>query len=87
MANEPLFACSDCGSTVLAISHTWTEEKDLEEVGTVQEDGRYAFEKKVQLDQRDGNHEWVAYCGGCGHGVTLEWIAEDRVRVLVQETE
>jgi hypothetical protein len=85
MTKEPFFICSDCGSDVLALSHTWQDHTKLEEVGYVGEDGRYAFEDKVVLDKKDDNHQWIAYCGGCGQGVTVEWLSERRVRVLLED--
>jgi hypothetical protein len=87
MTREPFFICSDCGSNVLALSHTWSHRKDLEEVGFVQEDGRYAFDDQVILEDGEVDHQWIAYCGGCGKGVTVEWVSEDRIRVLLEEKE
>lgn len=85
MTQETFYVCSDCGSSVLAVSHTWTEEAEYEEVGYVQDNGRYQFDKRVELDRKDNLHEWIAYCGGCGKGITVEWLPEDRVRLIVKE--
>lgn len=86
MSIEPFFICSDCGSTVLALSHTWTKKSDLEQVGYAQDDGKYSFDKTEKTSETDDNHEWIAYCGGCGKGVTVEWLSEDRVRILLRES-
>ena len=83
MNNEPFFICSDCGSSVLAISHTWTHRTGFEQVGFVKEDGQYDFDEEKKLEESDENHEWIAYCGGCGKGVTVEWLSEERVKVLL----
>jgi hypothetical protein len=85
MSEEPFFVCSDCGSNVLALSHTWKERARLEEVGYVGDDGRYTFDDQVELGRSDDDHQWIAYCGGCGRGVTVEWLSENRVRLLLQE--
>lgn len=84
MSNEPFFIC-ECGSTVLALSHTWINRSQNEEVGFIDDGGRYTFNEAEELGQEDVDHEWVAYCGGCGKGVTVEWLEEGRVRVLLQE--
>jgi len=86
MANEPYFIC-DCGSTVLAVSHTWINKADMEEVGFVGDDGRYSFEDPAQVEEKELDHQWVAYCGGCGRGVTVEWLDEGRVRIILGEEE
>lgn len=81
MTSQPLFLC-ECGSDVLAISHTWTERRQMEEVGFVQESGAYRFDEPKSLKHDHLNDEWIAYCGGCGKGITVEWLPENRVRVL-----
>ena len=86
MAPEPYFIC-ECGSDILAISHTWTDRRDMEEVGHVQEDGQYRFEQPDQLNQENKNHEWIAYCGGCGKGITVEWLPENRIKIVLEQTE
>lgn len=83
MSNSPFFIC-DCGSTVLAISHTWTKKQDMEEVGYVDLDGGYTFDEPAAIAETDINHEWIAYCGGCGNGVTVEWLDDHRVKVLLE---
>ncbi len=85
MSEEAFFVCSDCGSNVLALSHTWSEKARLEEVGYVGDDGRYTFDERVELEHSQGDHHWIAYCGGCGRGVTVEWLSDDRVRLLLKE--
>ncbi len=85
MTKEPFFVCSDCGSNVLALSHTWQKKTEFEEVGYVEDDGRYSFDDSVTVGESDDNHEWIAYCGGCGNGVTVEWLSEDRVRLLIKD--
>ena len=84
MVRETFYVC-DCGSTALAVSHTWVRKADLEEVGFVGEDGRFTFDDPAQLKREDSNHEWIAYCGGCGKGVTVEWLDEGRVRIVLGE--
>jgi hypothetical protein len=84
MTKEPFFIC-DCGSTILAVSHTWTNKTDLEEVGFVGEGGSYEFDEPAQLKLEELDHQWIAYCGGCGKGVTAEWLDEGRVRVIMGE--
>ena len=86
MSNKPFFIC-DCGSDVLAVSHKWTRRHNLEEVGFVGDDGRYTFDPATVLDEEDGDHEWIAYCDGCGHGVTVEWLPEGQVRLLLADGE
>ena len=86
MASEPYFIC-ECGSDILAISHTWTDRRDMEEVGYVQEDGQYRFDQPDQLKQQDKNHEWIAYCGGCGKGITVEWLPENRIKIVQKQKE
>lgn len=86
MTVESFFICSDCGSNVLAIGHTWTEKTEFEEVGHVVGDGRYSFEDRVKTGKGEENHEWIAYCGGCGRGVTVEWLSEDRVQLLLKDS-
>ena len=86
MSKEPFFICSDCGSNVLAISHSWTKKTDFEQVGTVADDGRYNFDEMDKLNESDYNHEWIAYCGGCGNGVTVEWLSNERVRLLLKDS-
>ena len=85
MSQEPYFICSDCGSDVLAVSHTWTEKRHFEEVGIVQHDGGYAFEPPKELGHEDEAHEWIAYCGGCGKGITVEWLSDKRVKLLLKQ--
>lgn len=87
MAEEPFFICADCGSSVLAVGHTWTEQAEFEEVGQVRADGRYEFGDRVELGRNEDSHEWVAYCGGCGNGVTVEWLSEGRLKLLLQSEE
>ncbi len=84
MSGEPFFIC-ECGSDVLALSHTWTNKKNLEEVGKVGADGRYDFEPAQTIEKRDEDHEWIAYCGGCGRGVTVKWLPENRVKLLLEQ--
>lgn len=84
MAKDTFFIC-DCGSTALAVSHTWVHKADMEEVGFVDGDGRYSFDDPSQLKEEDLEHEWIAYCGGCGKGVTVEWLDEGRVRIILGE--
>ena len=86
MESEPYFIC-ECGSDILAISHTWTDRRDMEEVGHVQEDGQYRFDQPYQLKQQDKNHEWIAYCGGCGKGITVEWLPENRIKIVQEQKE
>jgi hypothetical protein len=54
-------------------------------VGYVGDDGRYTFDDQVELGRSNDDHQWIAYCGGCGRGVTVEWLSENRVRLLLQE--
>lgn len=82
MAKESFFIC-DCGSTALAVSHTWVRKADMEEVGFVDENGRYTFDEPTQLEEVELEHEWIAYCGGCGNGVTVEWLDNGRVRIIL----
>lgn len=82
MSDKPLFLC-DCGSDVLAVSHTWRETARYEEVGHVEADGSVVFEKKDKLESEESEHEWIAYCGGCGHGVTAEWLDEHQIELIV----
>ncbi len=84
MSEEPFYIC-ECGSNVLALSHTWTDKQNLEEVGYVQEGGHYDFDPAQTLHRKDEDHEWIAYCGGCGKGVTVEWLPEKRVKVLLAQ--
>lgn len=86
MSEEPFFIC-ECGSDVLALSHTWTKKSNLEEVGYVQGEGQYEFEPSETLNKSDEDHQWIAYCGGCGRGVTVEWLPENRVKVLLEQSE
>jgi hypothetical protein len=86
MSKEPFFICSDCGSSVLAISHTWTKNAVFEQVGSVQEGGVYSFDKTEKTGETEDNHEWIAYCGGCGKGVTVEWLSDDRVKILLRDS-
>ena len=62
MSNESFFIC-ECGSTVLALSHTWISRSKVEEVGFAGEDGRYTLGVAKELDRQDIEHEWLAYCG------------------------
>ncbi len=84
MSNDSTFIC-DCGSKVLAVSHTWAQTAKLEEVGFVGEDGRYTFDDPETLNKEELDHEWIAYCGGCGKGITVEWLDDGRVRVVLGE--
>ncbi len=86
MASEPYFIC-ECGSDILAISHTWTDRRDMEEVGYVKEGGQYRFDHPDQLKQQDKNHEWIAYCGGCGKGITVEWLPENQIKIVQEQKE
>ena len=83
MSETPFFIC-DCGSTVLAISHTWTKKRDMEEVGHADGGGGYVFDKPAALAETEIDHEWIAYCGGCGQGVTVEWLDDNRIKVLLE---
>lgn len=83
MTKEPFFICSDCGSNVLAIGHTWIRKTEFEQVGYVQEDGQYNFDKQEKIGEKEDDHEWIAYCGGCGKGVTVEWLSEGRIQLLI----
>ncbi|UCG23288.1 MAG: hypothetical protein JSW55_14175 [Chloroflexota bacterium] len=78
MGKETSYIC-DCGSTVLAISHNWTEQSRYEQIGQADEEGRYSLDKPLQVEQKTVEEEWIAYCGGCGKGVTVEWISEGRL--------
>lgn len=84
MKKESFFIC-DCGSTALAVSHTWIHKADMEEVGFVDDNGRYSFDDPAQLKEEELDHEWIAYCGGCGKGVTVEWLDEGHVRIILSE--
>lgn len=84
MKKESLFIC-DCGSTALAVSHTWIHKSEMEEVGFVDNNGRYSFDDPAQLKEEKLDHEWIAYCGNCGKGVTVEWLDEGRVRIILGE--
>jgi len=86
MSNEPFFMCSECGSNVLAVGHTWTKRANFEQVGYVEEDGRYTFEEEEKIDEEEDNHEWIAYCGGCGKGVTVEWLSDERLQLLLGDS-
>ena len=86
MNEEAFFICSECGSNVLAVGHTWTQRSSFEEVGFVQHDGRYSFDEKEKTGEQEDNHEWIAYCGGCGKGVTVEWSSDDRIRLLLKDS-
>jgi hypothetical protein len=86
MVQEPYFIC-DCGSDILAISHTWTDRRKMEEVGHVLENGQYSFDQPDQLNQQDNNHEWIAYCGGCGKGITVEWLPGNRIKIVLEQKE
>lgn len=81
MSEEPFFSC-ECGSTALAVSHKWTRKSSMEEVAFVDGQGHYTFDDPAELAQEEVDHEWIAYCGGCGHGVTVEWLEEGHVRLL-----
>jgi len=85
MTKEPYFICSDCGSNVLAVSQTWKNRTEYEEVGFIGQNGNYTFDEPVTVEEEDMSHEWLAYCGGCGKGVTVEWLSKDRVRVLLTD--
>lgn len=82
MSNDSYFMC-ECDSKVLAVSHTWAQKANFEEVGFVGEDGRYIFDDAETLKQEDLDHEWITYCGGCGKGIILEWLDDGRVRVVL----
>lgn len=56
----------------------------MEEVGFVQNGGKYRFDEPTQLNHEHLNDEWIAYCGGCGKGVAVEWLPENRVKVLLE---
>jgi hypothetical protein len=84
MAEQPFFSCP-CGSTVLAVSHRWTARANMEEVGVVGDDGKFALDPPVELAREDVEHEWIAYCGGCGHGVTVNWLDGGHVRLALDE--
>ena len=84
MSNESFFIC-ECGSTVLALSHIWIRRSKVKEVGFAGEDGRYTLGVAKELDRQDIEHEWLAYCGGCGKGVTVEWLEQSRVRLLLEK--
>jgi hypothetical protein len=86
MNDEPFFICSDCGSNVLAVGHTWTKNANLEQVGYVEERGQYTFEKEEIVSETEDNHEWIAYCGGCGKGVTVEWLSDERLKLVLKES-
>lgn len=81
MSSEPFFMCV-CGSTILAVSHSWTNHRKMEEIGHVAEDGRYRMGDRMTIEEDDLNHQWVAYCGGCGHGVTVEWLDGNKLRLF-----
>ena len=84
MATTPYFIC-ECGSDVLAVSHTWIDKRGMEEVGFVQEDGQYRFDEPLQVKHEHLNDEWIAYCGDCGKGVTVEWLSDNKLRVILDE--
>lgn len=85
MNEEAFFICSECGSNVLAVGHTWSKRTSFEQVGFVNDDGLYTFDKKEKTAEQENDHEWIAYCGGCGKGVTVEWLSEDRIRLLLKD--
>ncbi len=82
MTSDAFFTCDHCGGQALALSHTWRQTQHLEEVGFAREDGSYAFADAVVLNEAAGEHEWIAYCGDCGHGVSVEWLDEGRIRLI-----
>jgi len=53
--SDSLFICR-CGSTVLALSHTWAQRARLEEVGFVGDDGRV----RVVLGDKAVQHTAIA---------------------------
>ena len=85
MTQDAFFICTECGNDVLAISHNWREKARYEEVGYVKGDGRYAFDEKLETNREEDEHEWIAYCGGCHRGITVEWLDEGRIRLLLGE--
>ena len=84
MSQETFFIC-ECGSTVLAISHNWTEQSRYEQIGQADDKGRYSLGEPLQVEHKTMEEEWIAYCGGCGKGVTVEWISEGRLRLLMDD--
>jgi hypothetical protein len=82
MSKETFFIC-ECGSTVLAISHNWTEQPRYEQIGQADDEGHYSLDEPLQVEHETMDEEWVAYCGGCGKGITVEWISDRRVRLLL----
>ena len=72
----PYFVCQ-CGSDVLASSHTWTEKRDMEEGGFVEEGGKSKFDQPEQVKHELLDDEWIAYCGGSGKGITVEWLPDN----------
>ena len=82
MSKEAFFIC-ECGSIVLAISHNWTEKLRYEQIGQADNGGRYSLDEPLQVEHKTTEEEWIAYCGGCGKGVTVEWISEGRLRLLL----
>ena len=84
MSKETYFIC-ECGTTVLALSHNWTEQSRCEQIGEVDGEGRYWLGEPLQVDHKTIEEEWIAYCGGCGKGVTVEWISEGRLRLLLDD--
>ena len=84
MSRETFFIC-ECGSTVLAISHNWTEQSSYEQLGQADDQGRYSLDEPLQVERKTLEEEWIAYCGGCGKGVTMEWISEGRLQLLLDD--
>ena len=70
--NQETFYIRECGSSILAISHNWTERSQFEQIGEADDEGRYSLKKPLQVEHKTVDEEWVAYCGGCGEGVTAE---------------
>ena len=82
MSDRPVFIC-ECGSNGLAVSHTWQVRTKYEEVAVVGADGQFQFDGRSEVATEEEAHEWIAYCGGCGHGVSVEWLDEQRVKLIV----
>ena len=84
MSKVTSFIC-ECGSSILAISHNWTERSLFEQIGEADDEGRYSLKEPLQVEHKTLDEEWVAYCGGCGKGVTVEWLSDNRVRLLLDD--